>query len=140
MAISKIKITKAVGALIKAGMSPATARNAVKLLDFSEAIGPQIADLVEEDPELFGLDADGNELPDDDQDTDDTPMTAAEAKAARLRGGHRLRTAPGEGQTSAQRLASALTHDERPRQSAAPATAQKAADVLTRGVGRSADR
>jgi len=142
MAVSKIKITKAVGALIKAGMSPATARNAVKLLDFSQAIGPQIADLVEEDPELFGLDADGNELPDetDDAEEDDTPMTAAEAKRARAMGLHPLTPARGEG-TPAQRNAQALGAG-RPRQartSTAPATARKAAEILTRGIGRSAD-
>ncbi|MCL6738006.1 hypothetical protein [Streptomyces neyagawaensis] len=87
MAVSKIKMSNARRALIEAGMSRTMARGALRLLDLSEPLKPQIVALAEEDPELFGLDADGNPLPDDDDAEDDTPMTAREAVAARLKGG-----------------------------------------------------
>lgn len=90
MAVSKIKMSNARRALIDAGMSRTMARACLRLLDLNEPLGPQIADLVEEDPELFGLDAEGNPLDDADnsdaEDDDERPMTAAEAKVARLRG------------------------------------------------------
>lgn len=89
MAVSKIKMSNARRALIQAGMSRTMARAGLKLLDLNEPLAPQIEALAEEDPELFGLDADGNPLDDDtsDEDDEDTrPMTVAEAKVARLRG------------------------------------------------------
>ncbi|MFI0143835.1 hypothetical protein [Streptomyces globisporus] len=90
MAVSKIKMSNARRALIEAGMSRTMARGALRLLDLSEPLKPQIVALAEEDPELFGLDADGNPLDDadnsDSEDEDERPMTLAEAKVARLRG------------------------------------------------------
>jgi hypothetical protein len=138
MAVNKIKLAKAKAALVKAGMSPAMATSAAKLLDLDAPLVPQIMALGEEDPELFNLDDDE----DDTEDEDETPMTAQEAKVARMRGSHRLSPTRGEGETSAQRLASALTEGRTSpaRQSTAPTPAQKAAERLTRGIGSAADR
>ncbi|MBP2343808.1 hypothetical protein [Streptomyces virginiae] len=119
-------------------MPAAVAATGWRLLALDQPLLPQVQELAEEDPEMFGLDVED----DDDQDTDDTPMTAAEAKVARLRGGHRLApTIPGR-PTAAERNAEALgaLRERHARPRTAPVTAQKAADVLTRGVGRSADR
>ncbi|MXM65534.1 hypothetical protein GR925_19265 [Streptomyces sp. HUCO-GS316] len=85
--VNKIKRDKAISALRKAGMDPSTAASLWKLLDLSAPLADQITALAEEDPELFGLDADGNPL-DDSSDEDTRPMTRAEATAARLRGEH----------------------------------------------------
>ncbi|MFZ4273255.1 hypothetical protein ACOZFM_11115 [Streptomyces arboris] len=131
--INKVQRDKAIAALKKAGAPAAVAASMWRLLDLAENLDPQIAELVEEDPELFAPD-------EDEEPEDDTPMTAQEAKRARAHGRHRLRPSPGEGSTSAERLAGALVRDARPRPQTAPATAQTAAEVLTRGVGRSADR
>lgn len=86
MAVSKIKMSNARRALIAAGMSRTMARAGLKLLDLNEPLAPQITALAEEDPELFGLDADGNPLDDEPDDEDTRPMTASEAVAARLKG------------------------------------------------------
>lgn len=117
MAVSKIKMSNARRALIEAGMSRTMARGALRLLDLNEPLKPQIEALAEEDPELFGLDADGNPLSDDDAE-DDTPMTAAEAKAARLRG-----TAHLKGTT--------FRRPAQPRPSTASKAAREAAAHLT---------
>ncbi|KOV66574.1 hypothetical protein ADL00_17305 [Streptomyces sp. AS58] len=130
--INKIKLGKAVKALTTAGMSPALAAQAARLLDLDAELAPQVAALAEEDPELFE--------PAED-DSEDEPMTAQEAKRARARGLHPLLPERGEG-TPAQRNAAALGAGRpRPaRPSTAPATARKAAEILTRGIGSAADR
>ena len=79
------KMSNARRALIKAGMSRSMARDSLDLLDLDKPIAPQIIALAEEEPELFGMDADGNPL---DKGDDDRPMTRNEAIAARLRGDH----------------------------------------------------
>jgi len=87
MAVNKIKRGRALNALIKAGMDAALARATVSEIDLKKPFGPQIADLVEEDPELFGLDADGNEIETEEEPAeDDKPKTAREQIAARLMG------------------------------------------------------
>ncbi|MFE2293691.1 hypothetical protein [Streptomyces sp. NPDC059452] len=118
MAVSKIKMSNARRALIEAGMSRTMARGALRLLDLSEPLKPQIVALAEEDPELFGLDADGNPLPDDDDAEDERPMTVREATNARLRG-----TAHLKGTT--------FRRPAQPRPSTASKAAQEAAAHLT---------
>lgn len=86
MPISKIKLGKARKALTTAGMSPALAAQSVALLDLDKPLAPQIVELAKEDPELFGLDENGEPLPDEEGAEDDRPMSAQEAKMARIRG------------------------------------------------------
>ncbi|MEW2311778.1 hypothetical protein AB0918_24580 [Streptomyces sp. NPDC006864] len=142
MAVSKIKMSNARRALIQAGMSRTMARGALRLLDLNEPLKPQIEALAEEDPELFGLDADGNPLDAaDDPDDDERPMTPAEAKRSRLQGRHRLAPSRPDDGTPAARNAAALgaNRERSERKSTAPATAQAAAARLRAGVGRAAD-
>lgn len=122
MAVSKIKMSNARRALIAAGMSRSMARAGLKLLDLNEPLGPQIEALAEEDPELFGLDADGNPLDDStDDEPDDKPMTTAERKLAALRGDNIQRQA--------------FRREAEPRPSTASKSAQEAAAHLRKGVG-----
>ncbi|MFD5625277.1 hypothetical protein [Streptomyces sp. NPDC127072] len=86
MAINKIKLGKAITALTAAGMDPAMAKSAARLLNLDAPLAPQIADLVEEDPELFGLDADGNEIEAEEDAEDDKSKTALERQIAILKG------------------------------------------------------
>lgn len=133
MAVNKIKRGKAVSALIASGMAPSTAARYVRMLDLDKPLAPQIAELAEDMADLFGAT--------DTSDTDaEESMTAQEAKRARARGVHPLLPDRGEG-TPAQRNAHALgaTRTRTPRPSTAPATAQKVADVLRRGIGNGAD-
>ncbi|MGQ4423747.1 hypothetical protein ACN6LL_005926 [Streptomyces violaceoruber] len=136
MAIRKDKITKAQNALLKAGMPAALTKNAWRLLDDLDGdLDKQIAELAEEDPELF-------EPADDDEPDEDEPMTIAEAKRARLSGRHRLAaTRPDEG-TTAERNAAALgaNRPRKERVSTAPATAQAVAARLRAGLGNAVDR
>ncbi|MDX3666968.1 hypothetical protein [Streptomyces europaeiscabiei] len=136
MAVSKIKLGKARAALVRAGMSPGAAAQYVRMLDINEPLEPQIIALAEDMPDLFGLDDDEAE----DDDTDE-PMTAAEAKLARIRGQHRLAPSRATGTTPAERNAAALgaLRERSARPSTAPATAQAAAQRLRAGIGRSAD-
>lgn len=132
--INKIKRDKAIAALTAAGMAPSTAARYVRMLDLDSPLKDQIIALAEDLPDLFG----------DATDTgpeDDEPMTAQEAKRARARGLHPLLPERGEG-TPAQRNAHALgaTRARPERPSTAPATARKAAEILTRGIGSAADR
>jgi hypothetical protein len=134
--INKIKRDKAIAALTAAGMAPSTAARYVRMLDLDKPLAPQIAELAEDMADLFGDATDDDTGPEDDE-----PMTAQEAKRARARGLHPLLPERGEG-TPAQRNAHALgasrARPERP--STAPATARKAAEILTRGIGSAADR
>ncbi|PNG96572.1 hypothetical protein [Streptomyces malaysiensis] len=134
--INKIKRDKAIAALTAAGMAPSTAARYVRMLDLDSPLKDQVIALAEDLPDLFG------DATDESGDTeDDETMTAQEAKRARARGLHPLLPERGEG-TPAQRNAHALgatkTRPERP--STAPATARKAAEILTRGIGNAADR
>jgi hypothetical protein len=117
-------------------MAPSTAARYVRMLDLDKPLAPQIAELAEDMADLFGDATDDDTGPEDDE-----PMTAQEAKRARARGLHPLLPERGEG-TPAQRNAHALgasrARPERP--STAPATARKAAEILTRGIGSAADR
>lgn len=139
--VNKIQRGKAIAALKKAGMSNAHAETYLKMLDLGEPLKPQIEELAEEMPDLFGLDDDG-EPEEDDADEDDTPMTAREAQIARLRGRHPLTPPRPTGTTAAERNAAALgaLRERSARPSTAPATAQKAAERLRAGIGSSADR
>lgn len=132
--INKIKRDKAIAALTAAGMAPSTAARYVRMLDLDSPLKDQIIALAEDLPDLFG------DATDDDAE-DDEPMTAQEAKRARARGLHPLLPERGEG-TPAQRNAHALgaTRARPERPSTAPATARKAAEILTRGIGSAADR
>ncbi|MFE3516664.1 hypothetical protein [Streptomyces sp. NPDC059166] len=133
--INKIKRDKAVAALVAAGMAPSTAARYVRMLDLDKPLAEQIAELAEDMADLFGATDE-----DDTEDTDDEPMTAAEALRSRLSGGHRLRPARPEG-SPAQQNAAALgaTRARPPRPTTAPATAQAAAARLRAGIGRAAD-
>ncbi|MGW3640477.1 hypothetical protein [Streptomyces sp. NPDC005143] len=105
MAVRKDKIIKAIGALRKAGMSPELAKQCVKLLDLDEAIGPQIAALAEEDPEMFEADVEEEA----DAAERERPMTAREAQLSRLQVDRKPRPRPVATQSaSAQRLAKIL--------------------------------
>ncbi|WP_327698853.1 hypothetical protein [Streptomyces sp. NBC_00459] len=84
--VNNIKRSKAVSALRKAGMSPAAASNSVSLLDLDEPLPEQIAELQADAPDLFGLDEDGNPLPEEEDEQDDTPKTAREKIVERLMG------------------------------------------------------
>lgn len=127
MAVNKIKMGKAIAALRKAGMSSALAKKSWRFLDLDKPFDPQIAEFVEEDPELFGLDEDGNELPDEEpEDEDDTPMTVREAQRARLKGG------------SAHLEKRTFRQPAQERKSTAPESAQKAAAHLREGHNDSA--
>lgn len=141
MAVSKIKLGKARKALNAAGMDTATAAKYVRMLDLDEPLAPQITALAEEMPDLFGLDDEGNPLPEEDAD-DDRPMTAQEAKVARARGRHRLALSRATGTTPAERNAAALgaLRERSARTSTAPATAQAVAARLRSGLGMAADR
>ncbi|WP_327747981.1 hypothetical protein [Streptomyces europaeiscabiei] len=136
MAVNKIKFGRALKALKAAGMSSELAFRYVAMLDLDSPLKPQIVELAEEMPDMFGLDD-----TDTDEDEDDTPMSAREAKVARLKGVHRLAPSNATGTTAAERNAAALgaLRERSPRPTSAPATAQKAADRLRSGVGRSAD-
>ncbi|MFD8174998.1 hypothetical protein [Streptomyces sp. NPDC059709] len=136
MAVNKIKRGKAILALTKAGMAHSTAERYVRMLDLDKPLAEQIAELAEDMADLFGSATDDDETGDTDE-----PMTAAQAVRARLSGRHRLAPERPEGQTPAERNASALgagrARPERP--STAPATAQKAAERLRAGIGKAAD-
>jgi hypothetical protein len=121
--VNKIKRDKAISALRKAGMPSATAASLWRLLDLSQPLADQITALAEEDPELFGLDADGNPL-DDTSEEDDTPMTAREAQRARLKGNSE----------HIQKRTFRRTATERPSQ--ASKSAQEAAAHLRANTGR----
>jgi hypothetical protein len=140
MAVNKIKLGKGRSALVKAGMSAGAAAQYVRMLDLDEPLAPQITALAEDMPDLFGLDDEGNPLPEEDAD-DETPMTPTEAKVARLSGRHRLTPSRATGTTPAERNAAALgaLRERSARPSTAPATAQKAAERLRAGIGHSAD-
>lgn len=139
--VNKIKRDKAISALRKAGMDPSTAASLWKLLDLSAPLADQITALAEEDPELFGLDADGNPL-DDTSEEDTRPMTAREAQRARLSGRHRLTPSRATGTTPSERNAAALgaLRERSAHTTTASATAQAAAARLRAGVGNGADR
>ncbi|MEV5810989.1 hypothetical protein [Streptomyces mutabilis] len=131
--IKKVQRDKAIAALKKAGAPSAVAASMWRLLDLEENLDPQIAELVEEDPELFASTA-------TDEDDDAPELTPGEALRARLSGGHRLRPARPEGspaQQNAQALGAGRARPERP--TTAPATAQAAAARLRTGIGRAAD-
>ncbi|MEU3157751.1 hypothetical protein ABZ753_09345 [Streptomyces griseoincarnatus] len=127
-------------ALRKAGMSANHTKRYARFIDGDEPLEPQITSLAEDAPDLFGLDDDDAE-PDDTPDEDERPMTPAEAKRARLNGGHRLTPQRPDRPTAAQRNAEALgaLRERHARPSHAPATATAAADRLRLGIGRSAD-
>lgn len=104
--INKVQRGKAIAALKKAGAPESVATSMWRLLDLSKNLDPQIAELVEEDPELFAT----------DDAEDDTP--APVDKVARLRG---------EGNPYAFRRPATA------RPSTASKAAQEAAAHLTRG-------
>ncbi|WP_405925716.1 hypothetical protein [Streptomyces sp. NBC_00035] len=122
-------------------MPAAMAKTGWKFLDLDQPLVPQIQELAEEDPELFGLDENGNELSAEEDTEDDTLMTPSEALVDRLKP---PAPKPAEGQTTAQALASGFVRDRRPRPSNASASARKIAEIARRGrghgVGHSADR
>lgn len=76
--INKVQRDKAIAALKKAGAPAAVAASMWRLLDLDENLDQQIADLVEEDPELFAST--------EDEEPEDEPPTTQERKAARARG------------------------------------------------------
>lgn len=76
--INKVQRDKAIAALKKAGAPAAVAANVWRLLDLDENLDPQIAELVEEDPDLFATDT--------DEEHEAEPPTTQERKAARARG------------------------------------------------------
>jgi hypothetical protein len=118
MAVNKIKRGKAINALISAGMDSATANNLWRALDLDKPLKAQIVEFAKEDPELFGMNADGTPLDNEDEDDEDTrPMTAKEAVAARARG-----TAHLKGMTYRRKAT--------PRPSTASKSAQEAAAHL----------
>lgn len=78
--IKKVQRDKAIAALKKAGAPAAVAASMWRLLDLEENLDPQIAELVEEDPELFASTA-------TDEDDDTPELTPAEVVRDRLRGG-----------------------------------------------------
>lgn len=117
--INKIKRTKAIGALRKAGMSYENAVRHVSYLDLEEAFGPQIEELAEDFPDLFEPATDEDDT--DATEDDDRPMTAHEAMMSRLRGEH------------IERKTYRRTAEERP--STASKAAQDAAAHLTQGLG-----
>ncbi|MDW8804265.1 hypothetical protein P1P68_05535 [Streptomyces scabiei] len=136
-------------ALRKAGMSANHTKRYARFIDGTKPLDEQIISLAEDAPDLFRLDDEdyvydppGDDTDEDDeQDEDERPMTAAEAKLARLNGAHRLApTIPGR-PTAAERNAEALgaLRERHARPSHAPATATAAADRLRLGIGRSAD-
>jgi len=104
--INKVQRDKAIAALKKAGAPAAVAASMWRLLELDESLDPQIAKLVEEDPELFAT------------DTDEEPelMTHGEAVRARLAG------------SRVERMTFRRPAQERP--STAPATAREAAAHL----------
>lgn len=117
--MDKIKRTKAIGALRKAGVSH---ENAVRILrhgyiDLDESFGPQIEELREDFPHYFEA------APEDDtsEDGEPKPQTTMERKIARLRGvdnplvHRRPRTErPSTASASAQEAAAHLTKNSRP--------------------------
>ncbi|WP_329332569.1 hypothetical protein OG866_07020 [Streptomyces sp. NBC_00663] len=140
MAIRKNDVNKAISALVKAGMDQATAQSAWRLLDLSEPLAPQIAELAEEDPELF-------EPAEDDSDEDDTPMTPREAQRARMTGGHRTAATNvvprKEGERAGDYVARVLVSTKTPGSrtpSTASAAAHKTAASVKRYLGNGADQ
>ncbi|MEU6616696.1 hypothetical protein [Streptomyces parvus] len=120
MAVNKIKRTKAIGALRKAGVSH---ENAVRILrhgylDPEEAFGPQIEDLREDFPHYFEPATDDAPAGKGD---DPKPQTTMERKIARLRG---------EGNPLVHK------HERPERKSTASAAAQEiAAHITPKGPG-----
>lgn len=131
-------------ALRKAGMTARNTKRYARFIDADKPLDEQIISLAEDAPDLFRVDDDGyvySDPADEDEDEDERPMTAAEAKRARLNGVHRLTPSRSEGSTPAERNAAALgAHRTRPeRPTHAPATAQAAAARLRAGIGNGAD-
>ncbi|MDX2833499.1 hypothetical protein [Streptomyces scabiei] len=129
-------------ALRKAGMSANHTKRYARFIDGDEPLEPQIVSLAEDAPDLFGLDDTDDTEPDETPDEDERPMTPAEAKRARLNGGHRLTPPRPDRPTAAQRNAEALgaLRERHARPSHAPATAQATADRLRSGLGAAGDR
>lgn len=116
--INKVKRDKAIAALKKAGASTVVAASMWRLLDLDENLDPQIAELVEEDPEMFAPDAD--EEPDDAERS----MTVREATDARLKG------------NSEHMVRKAYRRTAEPRPSTASKSAQEAAAHLRKNSTR----